>query len=50
VIKRGRATHGRVSNAVFSPDGHRIVAASDDTTARVFRVVTLPDLAELLAN
>jgi WD40 repeat protein len=28
---------------VFAPDGQRIVTASNDKTARVFRVVTLSD-------
>jgi WD40 repeat protein len=40
----------RVSSAVFSPDGERIVTASADNTARVFRVVTLSEIAELLAK
>ena len=39
-----------VASAVFSPDGRRIVTTSDDKTARVFRVVTLPEIAELLAK
>jgi len=34
----------------FSPDGQRIVTASNDRTARVFRVVTLSEVAELLAR
>jgi WD40 repeat protein len=39
-----------VLSAEFSPDGQRIVTASDDKTARVLRVVTLSQLAELLAK
>ncbi|PYU37266.1 MAG: hypothetical protein DMG54_34225 [Acidobacteria bacterium] len=36
--------------AVFSPDGHHIVAASADHTARVFPFVTLPEVVKLLAK
>jgi WD40 repeat protein len=32
---------GEVDHAAFSPDGQRIVTASRDRTARVYRVVTL---------
>ena len=39
-----------VRRAEFSPDGHRIVTASYDKTARVFRVVALPEIAELLVK
>jgi WD40 repeat protein len=39
-----------VHSAKFSPDGHRIVTASYDKTARVFRVVALPEIAELLVK
>jgi WD40 repeat protein len=39
-----------VKSAEFSPDGQRIVTASDDHTARVFRVLTLHDIDELLAK
>jgi WD40 repeat protein len=39
-----------VSSAVFSPDGQRIVTAGGDQTARVFRVVTLSELADLIAK
>jgi WD40 repeat protein len=39
-----------VWHAAFSPDGQRIVTASADGTARVYRVVTLSDIAELLAK
>ena len=39
-----------VWHAAFSPDGQRIVTASSDNTARVYRVITLADLAELLAR
>lgn len=39
---------GNVKDANFSPDGQRVVTASEDKTARVYRVVTLSDIAELL--
>jgi hypothetical protein len=39
-----------VHSAVFAPDGLRIITASDDLTARVFRVLTLSELDELLAK
>lgn len=39
-----------VNSAVFSPDSQRIVTASVDQTARVFRVVTLSQIAQLLAK
>jgi WD40 repeat protein len=39
-----------VVRAVFSPDGQRILTASDDKTARVFRLVTISEIAELLAK
>jgi WD40 repeat protein len=39
-----------VCSAVFSPDGQRIVTSSYDRTARVFRVVTLSEIAELLSQ
>jgi WD40 repeat protein len=39
-----------VWTAAFSPDGQRIVTASGDETARVFRVVTLSEIAEVLAR
>jgi WD40 repeat protein len=37
-------------HAAFSRDGQRIVTASGDSTARVYRVVTLSEIAELLAK
>jgi WD40 repeat protein len=40
---------GYVNHAAFSPDGQRIVTASDDKTARVWRVMTLDELAKILA-
>jgi WD40 repeat protein len=40
----------KLETAVFSPDGQRIVTASADHTARVFRVVTLSEIADLLAK
>ena len=39
-----------VGSAVFSPDGERIVTASQDQAVRVIRVVTLSQIAELLAK
>jgi hypothetical protein len=39
-----------MGSAVFSPDGQRIVTASCDKTARVFRLVTLSEIAELLTK
>jgi len=39
-----------VLKAVFSPEGERIVTASEHNTAHVFRVVTLSEIAELLAK
>ena len=41
---------GFLYSAAFSPDGQRIVTASNDGTARVFMVVTLSETAELLAK
>jgi WD40 repeat protein len=39
-----------VWSAAFSPDGQRLVTASVDKTARIFRIVTLEDIARLLAS
>ena len=41
-----------IVSAAFSPDGQRIVTASNDKTARVFRVVTLDEIQRIvtLAN
>ena len=36
--------------AVFSPDGQRIVTVTSDATPRVFRVVTLSEIADPLAK
>jgi WD40 repeat protein len=41
---------GKVWSAAFSPDGQRVVTASDDNTARVFKIVTAEDIARLLAS
>ena len=38
-----------LEDAAFSPDGQRIVTAGDHT-ARVYRVVTISDIAELLGK
>jgi WD40 repeat protein len=35
---------------VFSPDGQRIVTASSDHTAQVFRVVMFSEVGDLLAK
>ena len=43
-------TEGFDGLPVFSPDGQRILTASADKTARVFRVVTISEIAELLAK
>lgn len=48
-LKPGTHT-SRVVSAVFSPDGQRTVTTSDDETARVFRVVTLSEIVDLLAQ
>jgi ligand-binding sensor domain-containing protein len=40
---------GRV-NVEFSPDGHSIVTASPDKTARVYRLLKLSDISALLAK
>jgi serine/threonine protein kinase len=42
-----RGHGGDVTSAAFSPDGTRIVTASDDTTARVWDAATGASLAEL---
>jgi WD40 repeat protein len=39
-----------VNHAVFSPDGQRVVTASNDGTALIWRIVTLDDIARLLAS
>jgi WD40 repeat protein len=39
-----------MTRAVFSPDGQRILTTGHDSSARVFRLVTLSEIAELLAN
>jgi AAA-like domain/WD domain, G-beta repeat len=39
--------HGAVNNAVFSPDGTRVVTASSDTTARIWDAANGKSLAEL---
>jgi WD40 repeat protein len=40
----------RVVSAAFSPDGQRVVTASEDITARIFRIVTSEDIMRLLAS
>jgi len=39
-----------VTTVAFSPDGSRMLTASWDDTARVFRVGTLSEIAQLLAQ
>lgn len=41
---------GLIYGAVFSPDGQRILTASRDGTARVFRVITFSEIADVLAK
>ena len=41
---------GLVRSAEFSPDGQCIVTASSDSTARVFHLVTLSEIAKLLSK
>jgi len=40
---------GQIASAAFSPDGQRIVTAGDDGRVLIFKVVTLDDIARLLA-
>ena len=42
-----RGHEGYVSPAAFSPDGSRIVTASNDKTARVWDVATAKEIAVL---
>jgi WD40 repeat protein len=37
-------------SAQFSPDGQRIVTASQDQTARVWQILTLDDIERILAK
>jgi WD40 repeat protein len=39
-----------VDSAAFSPDSQHIVTAIQDATARIFQIVTLDDIARLLAS
>jgi WD40 repeat protein len=41
---------GFVKGAAFSPDGQRVVTANSDHAAQIFRIVTLDDIARLLAS
>src|SRR5262249_14592478 len=41
---------GSVNSAAFSPDGLRIVTASDDKTARIWNAVTGQEIATLRAH
>ena len=41
---------GDVKHVAFSPDGARIVTASSDHTARVYRVITATELTEILGR
>jgi hypothetical protein len=40
---------GPVFTAAFSPDGQRVVTAGDDGTSLIWRIITLDDIARLLA-
>jgi WD40 repeat protein len=35
---------------VFSPDGQHILTASDDDMVRIFRILSLSEIADLLAK
>jgi WD40 repeat protein len=50
VIAKLEGHSDRVTSTAFSPDGQRVVTASVDNTARIFRIVTLVDIARLLAS
>jgi WD40 repeat protein len=41
---------GQVFSAAFSPDGQRIVTAGGDGVALICKIVTLDDIAHLLAS
>ena len=43
VLQKLKGHDGAVTSAAFSPDGGRIVTASDDSTARVWDISTLED-------
>ena len=49
VIGKLEGHRGAVNSAVFSPDGRYVVTGSEDKTAQVFGIVTLGDIARLLA-
>ena len=40
----------RVNSAFFSPDGQRLVTASNERIALIFRIMTADDIASLLAS
>ena len=50
VIAKLEGHTGAVTSAAFSPDGKRVITASYDGTARIFRIITLNDIACLLAS
>jgi WD40 repeat protein len=50
VIAKLEGHSDQVNSAAFSPDGQRIATASFDHTALIFRIVTLDDIARLLAS
>jgi WD40 repeat protein len=39
-----------IMHAAFSPDGHQIVTASYDNTARVWQLLTLHDVEQIIAK
>jgi WD40 repeat protein len=50
VIPKLEGHSGWVFSAVFSCDGQQVVTASADDTALIFRIVTMDEIARLLAS